>query len=155
MSEPPEKTRKATDSLEQWYEIRDAYLDTWAKAMTEAVNTESYSKASGAMLETFLTSSAPFREAQTKMMVSALEQLNMPSRDDFVRLAERLTNLELLLDDMAARLNQVYQLASSAATPPAPNAEPHAPKAEPKPSNVEPVTKFAARKTPAKSAKKR
>ena len=76
-------------------------------------------------------------------MVSALEQLNCPSRADFVSLAERLTNLELLLDDMAAKLSQLCQLATApkAASEPsvsAPKAEaefqPPAPKAEAEPS---------------------
>jgi pyruvate/2-oxoglutarate dehydrogenase complex dihydrolipoamide acyltransferase (E2) component len=59
-------------------------------------------------------------------MVSALEQCNMPSRDDYVRLADRMANMEFLLDDMDARLRQVHQLVSKAATQPA-----AAPKASP------------------------
>ena len=97
--------------MEQWRGLRDAYMDTWAKAMGETVKSEAYKQAIGAMLETFLTTSAPFREAQKKLMVSALEQLNMPSRADFVCLAERLANMEMLLDDMAAKLSEVHKLA--------------------------------------------
>ena len=108
MSNPQGKT----DPLEQWRELRDTYMDIWAKASGEAVNSDSYAQASGAMLEAFLTTSSPYRDAQKKAMVSALEQYNMPSRDDYVRLAERMGNMELLLDDMDAKLRQVYQLVS-------------------------------------------
>ena len=108
MSNPQGKT----DPLDQWRELRDAYMDIWAKASGEAVNSDSYAQASGAMLEAFLTTSSPYRDAQKKAMVSALEQCNMPSRDDYVRLAERMGNMELLLDDMDAKLRQVYQLVS-------------------------------------------
>ena len=43
MSDPQAETKKTADPLEQWREMRDAYMDTWAKAMGETVNTESYS----------------------------------------------------------------------------------------------------------------
>ncbi len=110
MSDPQAGSSKPADSLEQWRELRDTYVDIWAKASGEAVNSEAYAQASGTMLEAFLATSSPFRDAQKKAMVSALEQCNMPSRDDYVRLADRLANLELLLDDMDARLRQVHQI---------------------------------------------
>lgn len=106
MSNPQGKT----DPLEQWRELRDTYMDIWAKASGEAVNSDAYAQATGAMLEAFLTTSSPYRDAQKKAMISALEQCNMPSRDDYVRLAERMGNMELLLDDMDAKLRQIYQV---------------------------------------------
>jgi hypothetical protein len=123
MSDTPVENKKAVDPLEPWRELRDAYIDVWAKATGEAVQSEAYAQASGVMLETVLSASSPFRDAQKKVMVSALEQLNMPSRADFVSLAERLSNLELLLDDMDAKLTQIHQLAISAASQPAPRIE--------------------------------
>jgi hypothetical protein len=145
MSDPQAGSIKPADPLEQWRELRDTYVDIWAKASGEAVNSEAYAQASGTMLEAFLTTSSPFRDAQKKAMVSALEQCNMPSRDDYVRLADRLANLELLLDDMDARLRQVHQIVSktasqSAAAPKAAAAPepPAAPKpiAAPKPASA-------------------
>ena len=118
MSDPQAGSSKPADALEQWRELRDTYVDIWAKASGEAVNSEAYAQASGTMLEAFLATSSPFRDAQKKAMVSALEQCNMPSRDDYVRLADRLANLELLLDDMDARLRQVHQILSKPAAPP-------------------------------------
>ena len=59
MSNPQGKT----DPLEQWRELRDAYMDIWAKASGEAVNSEAYAQATGAMLEAFLTTSSPYRDA--------------------------------------------------------------------------------------------
>src|ERR1700687_4807773 len=112
MSDPQAGSTKTADPLEQWRELRDSYIDIWAKASGEAANSEAYAQASGTMLEAFLSSSSPFRDAQKKAMIGALEQCNMPSRDDYVRLAERLSNIELLLDDMDARLRQIYQLVS-------------------------------------------
>jgi hypothetical protein len=126
MSDSQTGSTKAADPLDQWRELRDAYIDIWAKASGEAVNSEAYAQASGTMLEAFLSTSSPFRDAQKKVMVSALEQCNMPSRDDYVRMAERLSNLELLLDDMDSRLRQIHQIVSKASVQPAAAAQ-HAP----------------------------
>lgn len=115
---------KAADPLEQWRELRDVYMDAWAKAMGEAVTSEAYTQVSGAVLDTCLTASSPFRDAQKKATITALEQLNMPSRADFASLAERFSNMELLLDDMAAKVDQLFQLATGTASQAEPNAEP-------------------------------
>jgi|ERR1700690_2702927 hypothetical protein len=98
------------DPTAAFRELRDTYLDAWSKAMVDAVNTEAYAKSSGAVLDTVLTASAPFREATEKTMLQALQQLSMPSRVDFVSLAERLTNVEMRLDDMDAKLDRIERL---------------------------------------------
>jgi hypothetical protein len=106
-----------SDPMAAFRSMRDTYLDAWAKAMVEAVNSEAYAKTSGAMLDTCLTASAPFREATEKAMLQALQQLSMPSRADFVGLAERFTNVEMRLDDMDAKLDRIEKLlAKPAAT---------------------------------------
>jgi len=98
---------KDVDPMSAFRDLRDTYLDAWSKTMVEAVNSEAYAKASGAMLETGLAASAPFRQALEKTMLQALQQLSMPSREDFVSLAERLTNVEIKLDDIDAKLDQL------------------------------------------------
>ncbi|MFB3916507.1 MAG: hypothetical protein ACE14M_07250 [Terriglobales bacterium] len=110
---------KTADPFEQWRGMRDAYLDVLAKAMVEGVNTEAYAKATGAMLDAYLTASSPFREALEKSMIRALEQLSMPTRGDFVSLAERFTNFEMRLDDLDVKLDRIEQ----AAAKPVPEAE--------------------------------
>lgn len=97
---------KEFDPMGAFRDVRDIYLDAWSKTMVDAVNTEAYAKASGSMLDTYLTASSPFREALEKTMRQALQQLSMPSRADFVSLAERLTNVEMKLDDIDAKLDQ-------------------------------------------------
>jgi hypothetical protein len=93
-------------------EIRDTYLDAWAKAMITAVNSDAYAKTSGVVLDSCLTASAPFREVLEKAMLQVLQQLSMPSRADFVGLAERMTHLEMRIDDMDAKLDRIEQVLS-------------------------------------------
>jgi hypothetical protein len=105
---------KPFDPMAPWRGMRDTYLDAWAKSMVEMVNTEAYAQATGSMLDTYLTVSAPFREAVEKAMLKTLEQLAMPSRADVVSIAERMTNIEMRLDDMDAKLDLLCKLAAVA-----------------------------------------
>ena len=98
---------KDFDPVGAFREVRDNYLDVWAKTMVDAVNSDAYAKATGTMLDTYLTASSPFREALEKSMLQALAQLSMPSRADFISLAERLTNVEMKLDDLDAKLDEI------------------------------------------------
>jgi hypothetical protein len=112
-----EKTKdgKPLDPMDPWRGMRDAYMDVWAKTMVDAVNSEAYAQASGAILDSYLTASSPFREAVEKTMLKVLEQMSMPSRADVVSLAERMTNVEMRLDDMDAKLDRILQQLSPAA----------------------------------------
>ena len=109
MNDAEEKTSKPFDPLEPLRSMRDAYLDAMAKTMVEAVNSEAYAQATGAMLEGYLTASAPMREALDKSMIQALQQLSLPSRQEVAALAERFTNVELRLDDMDAKLDALRE----------------------------------------------
>lgn len=107
MSETQEKTSQTHDPFEPFRSMRDAYLDAMAKAMVEAVNTEAYAQATGTMLEGYLSSLAPMREALDKSMLQALHHLELPSRQEVAALAERFTNVEMRLDDMDAKLDAI------------------------------------------------
>jgi len=127
MSESEEKTSKAQeataktcDPFQAFRAMRDAYLDTMAKAMVEAVNTEGYAQATGSMLESYLSAAAPFREALDKSMLVALQQLELPSRQEVAALAERFTNIEMRLDDIDAKLDSIGKhVRPDASLPPA------------------------------------
>jgi polyhydroxyalkanoate synthesis regulator phasin len=105
-----ENKSQVGDPFEPFRAMRDKYLDAMAKTMVEAVNTEGYAQASGAMLEGYLTATAPFREVMDKSMTQALQQLSLPSRQEVATLAERFTNLEMRLDDMDAKLDRIVKL---------------------------------------------
>ena len=102
------------DALKAWREVRDAGMEAWAKAMVEAVRSEDYAKASGVMLDTCLTASIPFHDMVEKTMGELLQQLNLPSRSDFTVFAERLTNVEMRLDDMDAKLDELLKRSAPA-----------------------------------------
>ena len=89
--------------------MRDTNMDAWAKMMVQLVNTDAYAESTGAMLDAWLTSSGPFRKVMEDSMAKTLEQLNLPSRDDVSRIAERLTHIEMRLDDLDAKLDEAVR----------------------------------------------
>ena len=112
------KEATAADPFEAFRKMRDNYLEGMSKVMIDAVNTEEYAQATGALLNNYLTLSAPFREALDKAMIMALEQFSLPSRQQVVALAERFTNFEMRLDDLDAKLDRIVELSSVAKTVP-------------------------------------
>lgn len=121
MSETHNNHAETSDPFEPFRAIRDKYLDAMAKSMVETVNSESYAQATGAMLEGYLTATAPLRDAMDKSMKQALEQLSLPSRQEVASLAERFTHVEIRLDDMDAKLDSIVQalLREAPGAPPA------------------------------------
>jgi hypothetical protein len=121
MSEAEAGTTKQPDPMEKLRELRDAYLDVWSKNLIETVNSEDYAKASGAALDGILAVAGPFKEPTEQAMLKTLQQFNLPTSADFASLAGRFTNVEMLLDNLDAKLDRIEKLfTGSKATTPAP-----------------------------------
>ena len=103
------------DPIAIFRSMRDAGMDSWSKIMIQVVNSDAYAQASSAMLDAWMTSSAPFRKVVESTMTQTLTQLNMPTRSDITGLAERLTHIELRLDDLDAKLDEPRHAAPKAA----------------------------------------
>ena len=95
--------------------MRDANMDAWSKMMIQLVNSDAYAQATGSMLDVWLTSSIPFRKVIEMAMTQSLTTLNMPTRTDVIHLAERLTNIEVRLDDLDAKIDEARRGRKSAA----------------------------------------
>ena len=89
--------------------MREAHMDAWAKSMVEMVNSDAYAHANGVLLQAWLANSGPFLKAMESAMKQTLANLNVPSRDEITRLAERLTNIEMQLDSLDARLDEYFR----------------------------------------------
>jgi len=104
MSQKPDE--QVFDPFGAWKNMRDSGMDAWSKMMIQLVNTEAYAQATSTMLDTWLTTSTPFRKAIESTMTQVLTQLNMPMRSDVTGLGERLTHIEMRLDDLEAKLDE-------------------------------------------------
>ena len=85
--------------------MRDSGMEAWSKTMIQLVQTDAYAQATAAMLDAWMSTSAPFRKVIETTMTQALVNANMPTRTDVTGLAERLTNIEVRLDDLEAKLD--------------------------------------------------
>jgi hypothetical protein len=96
-------------SQKSWQTMRDASLESWSKLMIDLISSEAYSQATSQWLDTYLTVSQPFQRILDTTMTQVLTRLNMPMRSDVTSLAERLTNVEMGLDDLDAKLDDIHR----------------------------------------------
>ncbi len=109
MSQAPTEGMGLLDPFGFWKTARDSNLEAWSKFMIDLVNSDEYAQATGLALEQALATSQPVRDATEKTMTQTLSLLNMPSRAEVISLAERLVNVEMLLDDMDAKLSTMQK----------------------------------------------
>lgn len=121
MTQPPNGF-DSNDPIGTWRAWRDASLEAWAKSLTAMVNTETFSQAIGAQLDALLAISGPVQQAVQQYMERYLAQAQLPSRNEVVTLAERLTNIEFRLDDMQAQLDELTDLVRKLAVAQTPTA---------------------------------
>lgn len=95
------------DPFGQVIEFYDAMSKTWSKAMSEAVSSESFAKSMGEQMESSLEAMSLVRKQMGDLMEKSLEGANLPTRKDVTALAERLTRLEMAMDDLDAKLDRV------------------------------------------------
>jgi len=108
MSQKPE----ITDTLDPFgtlRALRDVNLEAWSKIMIDLVNSEAYSRATSQWLDTYLTLSQPLQRVIETTMTQVLAGLNMPTRAEVTSLAERMTNIEIRLDDLDAKLDDILR----------------------------------------------
>jgi hypothetical protein len=102
------------DPTGMFKDIRYGTLDAWSKMMVQMVNTDVYAQATGAILDAWTSTSVPFRKAMETVMTQVLANLSMPNRNDIISLGERLTSIEMRLDDLEAKLDERRQGPSKA-----------------------------------------
>jgi len=100
-----EDTVNPFDPLGLMKGVRDTGMEHWSKVMTDFVHSDAYASANAEMLNAWLSNSSPFRKAMETAVNQSLSAMNIASRDDYVRMAERLTNIEMRLDDLDAKLD--------------------------------------------------
>ncbi|MFZ5916334.1 MAG: poly(R)-hydroxyalkanoic acid synthase subunit PhaE [Chloroflexota bacterium] len=109
MSEPrPEKP--ATDPFGPVIQFYDAWVKSWSDVMSQTVASKSFAESMGQQLESTLDAMTLVRRQMSDLMEQSLQQMSLPTRKDVLNLAERLTSLEMRLDDLDAKLDEVLDL---------------------------------------------
>ncbi len=90
--------------------MRDSTLEAWSKMMIDMVNSDMYAQATAKWLDSYLTASQPFQQLMETTTTRVLTEFNMPTRADVISLAERMTNIEMRLDDIDVRFDEIMSV---------------------------------------------
>ncbi|HLF89728.1 MAG TPA: hypothetical protein VI451_12325 [Anaerolineales bacterium] len=107
----PDETK--FDPFAPWKQFQGPMMESWSKMMSEVVATEEFAKAMGQYLNNYLEVSAPLQKQVEAAMEKYLQQMHMPSRAEVIQLAERLTHIEMRLDDMETKLDELLDAVQS------------------------------------------
>jgi hypothetical protein len=110
MSEP-EKAFNVTKLLRTG---RDGVMDRWAALTLRLTSSHGYQRLQGTIAKPMLLAIALFRKTSESAMSQVLAQLNMPSREEVLGLSQRMTHIEMMLDDVGAALDQLRRSAAAA-----------------------------------------
>jgi hypothetical protein len=108
------EANKQFDVAKLMRDARDGVLDSWAKLMLHLTSSHEYQRLQGALSKPALLGIALFRKTTESAMSEILAQLNMPSREEVLGVSQRLTHIEMVLDDLTASLDQLRRSAGGA-----------------------------------------
>jgi SMC interacting uncharacterized protein involved in chromosome segregation len=77
--------------------------------MSEAVSSKSFAESVGQQIESSLEVMTLARKQVGEVMERYLQQLSLPTHGDVIRLADRLTKVEMALDDIDAKLDEILE----------------------------------------------
>ena len=95
-----------SDPFAPLVQFTERWMKTWSSVMSDVVASESFADAMGEQLEVMLEATKLVRQQMKVSMEQTLQQMNMPTRDQILGLAERLTNIEMRLDDLEAKADE-------------------------------------------------
>ena len=98
---------KGFDVFKLLRDARDGSMDTWAKLTLKLTSSHEYQRLQGYVVKPTLLAIAIWRKATGSTMSGVLGNLNMPSREEVLGISQRLTHIEMALDDLAAGLDQL------------------------------------------------
>ncbi len=115
-SEQPEESQ--LDPFKEWVQFWDSWTKAWSEPMSDAVASKGFAESMGQQIEGAMEATAMMRQQVGGVMRQVLQQMSVPTRQDVIRLAERLTNMEMRLDDVDAKTDEILDLLRAAPASP-------------------------------------
>lgn len=109
--EKPEKPD--IDPFAQMIQFYDSMSKSWASAMSDAVASKSFAESMSEQMEGNLEAMSLIRRQFADYMEQYLQQMNLPTRREVINLSERITKLEMTLDDLDAKLDKILDVLST------------------------------------------
>lgn len=98
------------DPLASALQLYEAMLKSWSDAMGEVVASPAFADSMAQHLQANLDALALARRQVSELTEQYLQHASLPTQGQVLGLAERLTNIEMRLDDLDAKLDQVLDL---------------------------------------------
>ena len=101
------KQEQEFDPSTMMLQFYDNWTKSWAKAMSDTVASKTFAESMGKQMESSLDAMGMVRRQVSEMMEQYLQQMSMPTRSEVLSLGERLTKIEMTIDDLDAKLDEV------------------------------------------------
>ena len=95
------------DPMANMMQFYEQWTQTWAKSMSETVANPRFAETMAQQTEGSLEFWAMVRRQVGEAMEQYLQQMSLPTQSEVVSLAERLTTIEMSLDDMDDKLDEI------------------------------------------------
>jgi polyhydroxyalkanoate synthesis regulator phasin len=106
-----EKNEKSEiDPFAQMIQFYDSMSKSWSTAMSDAVASKSFAESMSEQMEGNLEAMSLMRKQIGEYMEQYLQQMNLPTRKEVITVAERLTKLEMAMDDLDAKMDEILDL---------------------------------------------
>ena len=103
-----EKSEKSqADPMASMMQFYEQWTKTWANSMSETVASPRFAETMAKQTEGSLEFWSLVRRQVGEAMEQYLQQMGLPTQGEVVSLAERLTTIEMRLDDVDAKLDEV------------------------------------------------
>ena len=111
MSDKPEKAEQPEgDPFSQMVRFYDDWTKTWSGAASEMASNKNVADSMAQQLESSLSTAQMMRRQMGELMEQSMQQMSMPTRKEILSIAERMTSIEMRLDDMEAKVDEVLDL---------------------------------------------
>jgi uncharacterized damage-inducible protein DinB len=107
MSQEEEPKKSAVDPFANMMQFYDNWSKTWANSMSETVANPRFAETMSQQMAGSLEFWSVVRQQVGDAMEQYLQQLSLPTQQEVVSLAERMTTIEMRLDDVEAKLDQI------------------------------------------------
>jgi hypothetical protein len=101
------------DPFAQMFQFYDSFAKAWSGVMSETVSSKGFAESMGQQLEGSLDTMTLFRRQFGDLMEQYLHQMSLPTRKEVINIAKRLTQLEMAIDDLDAKMDEVLDLMKS------------------------------------------
>jgi hypothetical protein len=98
--------------LDRLRTVRDSAMEDLAKVTLAWTSSDTFQTINAAISKPALLTTAILRKATESALADVLARLNLPSREDVLALSQRLTRIEMTLDDLGAGMDQLRRASS-------------------------------------------